>query len=419
VLHHRFKCYYGYVVVTAVWIGYFTTFGLLIYGASVANTAMVRQNGFDTASIGIATAVSTFLQGALGPLAGALNHKRGIRLSMAGGSAVLILGCLLMYFAVKNELSYILVFGVVMGIGLAFAGTITVQTAVNNWFEKRKAFAMGIVMASTAVGGTVAPLVARSMTDRLGWQSNWLMMAAFCGVVSVMSAMLLVNKPCDIGQEIDGEKKESTNSGQPEEKLKSTVKFRDVIKTKLFFILMMGFAVRSMVFYCLTGYVLLLMYSKDVSVATASVVLPIFSAASFFGKLLGGVRLPRRIKPQHAIGFNMTVMAIGVILLSSFPQIQVLRLSSSVLFGLGLGAITVQLPVAVSHIYGTDNFAVLIGWLGPANSMLASVGPLVLGIVAKVVGYTLPFLVLGCLVLIVAALFFSLESDRKQLADLG
>jgi MFS family permease len=112
-------------------------------------------------------------------------------------------------------------------------------------------------------------------------------------------------------------------------------------------------------------------------------------------------------------------MAIGVILLSSFPQIQVLRLSSSVLFGLGLGAITVQLPVAVSHIYGTDNFAVLIGWLGPANSMLASVGPLVLGIVAKVVGYTLPFLVLGCLVLIVAALFFSLESDRKQLADLG
>ena len=177
---------------------------------------------------------------------------------------------------------------------------------------------------------------------------------------------------------------------------------------------MMGFAVRSMVFYCLTGYVLLLMYSKDVSVSMASVVLPIFSAASFFGKFLGGVSLPRRIKPQHAIGFNMTVMAVGVIVLSSFPQIQALRLSSSVLFGLGLGAITVQLPVAVSHIYGTDNFAVLIGWLGPANSMLASVGPLVLGITAKTLGYTVPFVVLGFLILIVAWLFFRLEGNHPQ-----
>ena len=411
-LHNRLNCYYGYVVIGAVWIGYFTTFGLLIYGASVANTAMVRQNGFDTASIGIATAVSTFLQGALGPLAGTLNHKRGIRLSMAGGSAVLLLGCLLMFFTVKNELSYVLVFGCVMGIGLAFAGTITVQTAVNNWFEKRKAFAMAIVMMSTAVGGTVAPLVARAMTDRLGWQSNWLLMAGFCGVVSIMSAILLVNKPCDIGQEIDGETKEVSDIDQTAEVLKYTVKFRDVIKTKLFFVLMMGFAVRSMAFYCLTGYVLLLMYSKDVSVAAASVVLPIFSAASFFGKFLGGVNLPRRIKPQHAIGFNMTVMAVGVIVLSSFPQIQALRLSSSVLFGLGLGAITVQLPVAVSHIYGTDNFAVLIGWLGPANSMLASVGPLILGITAKTLGYSVPFVVLGFLILVVAGLFFQLEGNH-------
>ena len=234
-LHGRLNCYYGYVVIGTVWFGYFTTFGLLIYGASVANTAMVRQNGFDTASIGIATAVSTFLQGALGPLAGTLNHKRGIRLSMAVGSVVLLLGCLLMNFAVKNELAYVLVFGGVMGIGLAFAGTITVQTAVNNWFEKRKAFAMAIVMAATAVGGTVAPLMARFMTDRLGWQSNWLLMAGFCGVVSVLSAMLLVNKPCDIGLEIDGDKKESLQTEQPAEVSKHTVKFRDVIKTKLFF----------------------------------------------------------------------------------------------------------------------------------------------------------------------------------------
>ena len=413
-LHVRLKCYYGYIVIGAVWFGYFTTFGLLIYGASVANTAMVRQNGFDTASIGIATAVSTFLQGVLGPLAGTLNHKRGIRLSMAGGSAVLLLGCLLMYFTVKNEISYILVFGVVMGIGLAFAGTITVQTAVNNWFEKKKSFAMAIVMMSTAVGGTLAPLVARAMTDQLGWQSNWLLMAAFCGVVCVMSALLLVNKPRDIGQEIDGEKSESPQTDTSAAVMNCTVRFRDVIKTKLFFVLMMGFAVRSMVFYCLTGYVLLLMYSKDVSVSMASVVLPIFSAASFFGKFLGGVSLPRRIKPQHAIGFNMAVMAVGVIVLSSFPQIQALRLSSSVLFGLGLGAITVQLPVAVSHIYGTDNFAVLIGWLGPANSMLASVGLLVLGITAKTLGYTVPFVVLGFLILIVAWLFFRLEGNHPQ-----
>jgi MFS family permease len=414
VLHKRLNCYYGYVVAATVWFGYFTTFGLLIYGASVANTAMVRQNGFDTASIGIATAVSTFLQGALGPVAGSFNHKQGVKLSMTAGSAILLLGCLLMYFSVENELAYVLVFGCVMGCGLAFAGTITVQTAVNNWFEKRKAFAMAFVMASTAVGGTLAPLMARAMTDHLGWRSNWLLMAGFCAGVSILSAMLLVNKPCDIGMGIDGEKHETAKV--PVKIIaEATVRFRDVIKTKLFFVLMLGFAVRSMVFYCLTGYVLLLMYSKGISVGTASVVLPIVSAASFFGKFLGGVRLPTRIKPQHAIGLNMTIMAAGVILLSSVPHMTLIRVGSAVLFGVGLGAMTVQLPVAVSHIYGTENFAVLIGWLGPANSMMASIGPLVLGITAKVVGYTLPFVVLGFLVFLVAVMFFSLETEKSPL----
>lgn len=414
-MRRRGRYYYGYIVLATAWLSYFTTFGLLIYSASVANTEMVRQGGLDTASIGIATALSSFIQGALGPLAGSVNHRIGIRFSMTGGALVLLFGCLLMALYVSAEAAFILVFGAIMGVGLAFAGTITVQTAVNNWFEKNKAMAMAFVMASTGVGGIVAPLMAQAITQSLGWRANWFVIAGFCFVVGASSALLLINKPADLGLVIDG-----VDTGAPgvpsdaafkKPSAKPPLKFSGVVRTRRFVVFMGGFAMRSTAFYCLTGYVLLMMYSKNLSPAQAAMILPTVSAASFAGKFLGGMNFPRGANSSRLVGFDLIAMAAALAVLALRPQYLAVRIFAPAIFGLGLGGTTVRLPIEVASTYKPENFAVVIGWLGPANSMVASAGPLLLGISAKYVGYTLPFVVLAAFCFVAGLAF--LAPDKR------
>ncbi len=74
------KFFYGYIILAAIWIIYFTNLGFTVYGTTALNAGMAAERGFDAAAIGFAVGLCTLMQGLTGPVVGHLIDRRGIRL---------------------------------------------------------------------------------------------------------------------------------------------------------------------------------------------------------------------------------------------------------------------------------------------------------------------------------------------------
>ena len=103
---------------------------------------------------------------------------------------------------------------------MAFASPLELgtTTAINNWFIRRRAFALFLLTVSQSTGLAAMPLVADFLIGGWGWRNAWAWLGIFTLVVGILPALLLVSRrPEDMGLTADPRRGESrTAQGQPE-----------------------------------------------------------------------------------------------------------------------------------------------------------------------------------------------------------
>ncbi|TZG29595.1 MFS transporter [Sphingomonas montanisoli] len=188
---------YAFVVVGV------TFFALLIAaGLRSAPSVLLRPLelgfGWDRATTSFAAAIGIFLYGLVGPFAGALMQGIGIRRTMLGGltlMAVAVLASLWM----RQPWHYVLLWGVVSGIGSGAIAGVLGATIVNRWFATRRGLMMGLLTASTATGSLIfLPFMA--WLTRTG---AWTPVAIFVGIGAAAMIpivwLLMPESPAAIG----------------------------------------------------------------------------------------------------------------------------------------------------------------------------------------------------------------------------
>jgi len=186
------------------WLALAVTFLVLLSAAAVRATPGVlflpleREFHWSRATVSLAVSVNILLYGLIGPFAGALMQRLGVRRTTIVALTLLATGVSLATL-VRQPWQLVFLWGVVVGSASGMTALVLGATIVNRWFIARRGLAMGILTASTATGQLIfLPLLA-SVIARHGWRFGILIVASAAALVIPIVFTLLRERPADLG----------------------------------------------------------------------------------------------------------------------------------------------------------------------------------------------------------------------------
>ena len=186
------------------WLALAVTFFVLLSAAAVRATPGVlflpleHEFHWSRSTVSLAVSVNILLYGLVGPFAGALMQRLGVRRTTMIALTMLAAGVSLATL-VRQPWQLVLLWGVVVGLGSGMVALVLGATIVNRWFVARRGLAMGILTASTATGQLIfLPLLA-SVIERQGWRFGILIVASAVALMIPIVFALLREQPADLG----------------------------------------------------------------------------------------------------------------------------------------------------------------------------------------------------------------------------
>jgi len=186
------------------WLALAVTFFVLLSAAAVRATPGVlflpleREFHWSRSTVSLAVSVNILLYGLVGPFAGALMQRLGVRRTTMFALTLLAAGVSLATL-VRQPWQLVLLWGVVVGLGSGMVALVLGATIVNRWFVARRGLAMGILTASTATGQLIfLPLLA-SVIERQVWRFGILIVASPVALMIPIVFALLREQPADLG----------------------------------------------------------------------------------------------------------------------------------------------------------------------------------------------------------------------------
>ena len=90
---------------------------------------------------------------------------------------------------------YAFAFGVPIGLLGASATFSPLVADTSFWFEKRRGFAIGIVISGNYIGGTIWPPIVQALIDGVGWRNALVLVGLFCLATIPPLALMLRRRP--------------------------------------------------------------------------------------------------------------------------------------------------------------------------------------------------------------------------------
>src|SRR4051812_26632548 len=164
------------------------------------------------ATVSSIVSINIFLYGLVGPFAAALYQRFGLRRTMVAAMTLLASGYALSTVATRYW-HFVLLWGVVVGLGSGMAATVLGAAVANRWFTARRGLVMGVLTASTATGQLVfLPALAAAVTER-GWRAAPMIVAIATMLIVPVIWWWMRDDPRDVGQRPYGESSDA--SSQP------------------------------------------------------------------------------------------------------------------------------------------------------------------------------------------------------------
>ena len=191
------RIHYGWIVVGVTFLSLLAAAGVRAT-PSVLIVPLEQTFGWTRATISLAISINIFLYGLMGPFAGALMLRIGIRRTVALALA-LMSGTIALSTLIQAPWQLILTWGFMIGLGSGTVALVFGAAVVNRWFVERRGLVMGMLTAATATGQLVFLPMLASVAQSDGWTSAaWIVAAAVAAMVPVV-LLLLRDNPQDVG----------------------------------------------------------------------------------------------------------------------------------------------------------------------------------------------------------------------------
>jgi MFS family permease len=356
--------FFGWWITAAAFVTFGLAVGIPYYNIGFFYDYFQREFEWSRADITLGFPLAAALTIWFGPM---VIHRFSPRKLILVGT-VLTTIALSGFANMRGALPVYYAFWVVYTLGYILSGPIPHQLIVSHWFRQNRGKAMGIVYVGVGLMGSLGSFLVKWLTDDFGYRVALLVLAALILLAWPLVLLVMKDKPSDIGQNPDGA------VSAPAENRMQSHSFAELLRSWPFWLLLTGS-------FCSIGSIGAINFHMkfvfldagfekgpvvDGAWRTASVLI---LWSSIGGRLLIGGLADRFSKKWVMTATYFLVAGTIPILLIVRPSSDTYLYTFALLFGFGMGADYMLIPLMAAEQFGVNTLARAMAIILPVNTI--------------------------------------------------
>jgi len=300
---------------------------------------------------------------------------------VTGGAVVAALGFLLTA-QVRTSWQLYLVYGLLLGVGSAGLGVVTVNSSVGKWFIRKRGTAIGIATMGVSFGTISLTPLAGIIVKHFDWRTGFIVLGLITLLVGVSLSQLFLRKlrPEDHGLLPDGEANPELVVRISDPPAPVRIGFGAMIRDRRFQTLAASFGLAVMVLMSVFVHQVAFAIDQGIGEVTAASSLAALGLAGFAGQFFFGWLSDRLRDPKYASFLGMSFMLAGLVVLLQVASARGLFFYA-VIFGFGYGALAPMMPILLADRFGRDALGSIYGFITLFLGIGGGVGPFLAGMI--------------------------------------
>lgn len=347
--------FYGWYIVAMALFANFMSVGTNFYIFNAFMEPLCGQRGWTRTDINVALMIGTFV-GFLGQVVyGTLVMRIGPRSLMTFGAV--LAGVSFIFLGRAGQLWTFYALYVLLFMGNGALGGIVANTAVNNWFVRKRGSALGMATAGVSLSGAVIPFLALILLEKTGLVGSFFWIGLALILTSPLTALIIRNRPEDHGMHPDGlAPGPSAGAGEGQEEADSGVwSAGQVFRSGAFWKVSMAFGLTMIGVVGVMSQLKPRFSDIGFDSRTAMAMMSVTALLGTFGKYFWGM-ICDRFDPRRVVAVLMAGNALGLGLALWQGSMAALVLFI-VVFGFAMGGVMSTFPVIIADLFGRESFA--------------------------------------------------------------
>ena len=389
----------------------------VLYAWSVLKTNMtapVSDGGWGwnsrQAGLPYTIAILCFASGVL--IGGRIQDKIGPRWVVTAGGFMVGLGLVLSGLIGNNPAGIAVCFGVVSGLGIGIGYGCVTPSALKWFHPSRKGFVSGMVVGGFGLGAVYLAPLASTLLRQFQIQETMLFMGIAIMVISSCVAQFIKNPPEGY---VPREPKNIAGSGAKKSDAPADLTWREMMKTKRFYIMFFLYLFSASVGLMVLGNVtkIATLQAGITDLALLAGLVSFMAVMNFLGRIIGGM-LSDRIGRTGAI---FVVLVLQLLNMSAFSFYSNLPAIIVGIIGTGFcfGALLSIFPALTADQFGLKNYGLNYGIIYLAWGLSGVVAPVIADYFFDLNGnFNTAYLICAVMMVFMIALNAWLKKDISQ-----
>jgi sugar phosphate permease len=378
------KIFYGWWVVASVMPSRLIQAGALFYIFGIFYKPLLNEFGWSRGKVATALTIYLLSVGLFGSLIGKLTDLFGAKKLIGWGA---FFGGILFFLLSRiNTLRQFYLLYFLHGIAFSCCGNVPVNTALTNWFERRRGSAIGIAMAGVSLGAIIITPTGGFILEHFGWRNTYIYLALITWLLVLPPTIFVMkNKPQDMGLLPDGEipsdiiYKNGIPSKMPtiERSPMYPWTLGEILRIGPFWLICIAYVLLYIAIGAVLGHQIVYLTDMGISMATAAAALGATGGMGGIGKIVFGV-LSDKFSPKKVTVICAVAQGVGIILLLCAKSMPLVWLYA-IFFGFCMGGHLALQPIIVAYFFGVGSFGTIYGIVLMAGAIGSALGPMVAG----------------------------------------
>ena len=370
--------FYGWYVAISCSLVYFFVNSMTLFVPQNLFPTFIEEFSLTREQVSLTVRNTLLFAAFLSPLSGILIDKYGVTIVMRIGIIIMALTYSFYPFATSIEALYRL--HILMAAGLVMTGLGPNVIIVSNWFKKHRGKVVGMVVASSSLGGATLPLLISPIVNdpEWGWRWGFGLLSIFFWIFAVIPVYKVIrSSPEEMGLHPDGNDELPTD--RTVQSIEDKTKFRDAIFSRALFCLGIGSACLWFAIQGLNSQIRIF-FELDVGFTAQQSVL-MFSIIywfSFIGKFSFGA-LSDRVPKRTVLFISSCVLFIGSLLLFEISGNELILTRNTmqlslftIFFGLGFGGSFSMIQLVAVETFGKQYLGRVLGIISMIDGLAAA-----------------------------------------------
>lgn len=414
-MEHKRTFYYGWYIVFSCAMIAILTVGLRL-GVGPFVDPIIAELGFSRTNLSFVVAVGMIFYGIGMPIASSVSRMYNTKIMMLSGVGIVTVS-IIWSVNTTNYWSFMLAFGILLSIGLAFLSNVSLSPIISKWFVRERGKALFYLASGGMAGLAIMTPLEVYLIIMVGWKSTLLILGAIFILVIIPTALFIIKE--NVPEGADSLISNGQTVHQKNLSVDPGLKFSEAVKTSPFWKIVIGLFACGFGMNLLGSHGIPMLTSHGFSNGIASYSIGAIGFTAIFGSIFLG-QLADRVPRRYLLSLIYFVRGLGFVGIVFTTNVYLL-FALMICCGLVWAGSSAMSTAILGDLYGTKLLGPLNGWAYLAGHQIGSAaGAFMGGWIYDVWGtYFVSFAMAAALCIMAAAISISIPSTLRMPVKIG